>query len=65
MRMAPTDKEEDVHVHRREQILDQARQGGGLQRLGGVEGFVKAHQQGGNKGLVQSPPEFNGYYVVI
>ncbi len=29
------------------------------------ESFVKAHQQGGSKGLVQGPPEFNGYQVVL
>jgi len=29
------------------------------------EAFAKAHAQGGSKGLVQGPPEFNGYHVVI
>lgn len=29
------------------------------------EAFAKAHGQGGSKGLVQGPPEFNGYQVII
>ena len=29
------------------------------------EAFAKAHAQGGSKGLVQGPPEFNGYQVVV
>ena len=29
------------------------------------EAFAKAHAQGGSKGLIQGPPEFSGYEVVI
>lgn len=29
------------------------------------EAFSKAHGKGGSNGLVQGPPEFNGYQVVI
>lgn len=29
------------------------------------EAFAKAHADGGSKGLVQGPPEFNGFQVII
>jgi heme-degrading monooxygenase HmoA len=29
------------------------------------EAFQAAHRNGGSKGLVQGPPEFNGYQVVL
>lgn len=29
------------------------------------ESFRKAHAQGGSKGLIQGPPQFSGYEVVI
>ena len=29
------------------------------------EAFAKAHAQGGSKGLIQGPPEFSGYEVVL
>jgi heme-degrading monooxygenase HmoA len=29
------------------------------------EAFQKAHAQGGSKGLLQGPPQFSGYEVVI
>ncbi len=29
------------------------------------EAFQKAHAQGGSKGLIQGPPEFSGYQVVL
>jgi len=29
------------------------------------EAFQKAHAQGGSKGMIQGPPQFSGYEVVI
>ncbi len=29
------------------------------------EAFQKAHAQGGSRGLIQGPPEFSGYQVVL
>jgi len=29
------------------------------------EAFRKAHAQGGSKGLIQGPPQFSGYEIVI